>query len=267
MSRHAMTPEVLAPYLSGVRLGQPLHAFRSVTSTQDEARRLVEDSPEGTLIIAEEQTRGRGRGARTWHSPLGMGLWLSLILRPGRPPMDWPILPSVGGLAIIRALKELFDVSANLKWPNDVWIGGRKVAGLLAESQPAAGWVILGIGVNVHQDRDDMDAEIRDHATSLAQVLEPGVPSRPVLLARFLRLFADMYDEFRGMGPDVFRGRLCEKEMTLGREIRLHLDGETVQGVAEDLGSRGEIVLRLPDGSQRAFRTGHVELESAEGPS
>jgi BirA family biotin operon repressor/biotin-[acetyl-CoA-carboxylase] ligase len=267
MSRDAMTPEVLTPYLSGIRLGQPLHTFRSVTSTQDEARRLVEDSPEGTLIIAEEQTIGRGRGGKTWHSPLGMGLWLSLILRPGRPPMDWPILSSVAGLALIQALQDLFEVEANLKWPNDVWIGGRKLAGLLAESQPGAGWVILGIGVNVHQAREDMDPEIRDHATSLVQTLGSRIPSRSILLARFLRLFADMYDEFNGRGPDVFRGRLCEKEMTLGREIRLQLDNETVQGVVEDLGSRGELVLRLPDGSQKAFRTGHVELDSTEGPS
>lgn len=267
MPRDPLTAEVLHAHISRLPLGHPLHAFLSVTSTQDEARRLVEDSPEGTLVIAEEQTQGRGRGGKSWQSPAGMGLWLSLVLRPGRSPVDWPTLPSVAGLALIEALRDLHGLSANLKWPNDVWIGDRKVAGLLAESQPNAGWVILGMGVNVHQERDDFDPEIRDQATSLAQVLGREAPSRPALLASFLKRFAAMYDEFKERGPDVFRGRLVEKELTLGRSITLHLDDDTVHGVVEDLGPRGELCLRLPDGTRKSFLTGHVELESSPGPS
>ena len=262
-----LTADRLTRHLAGLRLGSPLHVLGRADSTNDGARRLAEGgAPEGTLVIAEEQTRGRGRSGRSWHSPPGVGLWFSVILRPERPRPDWPVVSPLAGLALVEALEELYGLDARLKWPNDVWVGDRKLAGLLAESQPAAGWIVLGMGINVHQTPESFPDPLRATATSLAMaVLPPAEIRRPVLLARVLGRLQALYEGFTAAGPSAVRDGVRRREMILGRRVRIRRQGPSLEGIAVDLGPRCELLVRRDDGGVEQVSSGHVEILAPSG--
>jgi len=150
-------------------LGRPLYKYQIVRSTNDLALQLArEGAPEGTLVLAEAQTGGRGRWGRGWHSPEGKGIWASLILRPEDDPGGTLAVGVASGIA--EAIRETAGVDAQVKWPNDVVVGGRKLAGVLVER--GGGAYVVGFGVNVLQAKEDFPPELRDRATSL--FLETG---------------------------------------------------------------------------------------------
>ena len=174
--------------------GVPLYRYHTVTSTNDVALRLAEEgAPEGTLVLADEQTEGRGRWGRSWHSPEGKGIWASLILRPeGEVGGD---LSSWIALGIARALREVAGVEAEVKFPNDVTVGGRKLAGVLVERSTGA--YIVGFGVNLLQRREDFPPELREVATSL--FLETGKDwDAEDLLREILERIEEVYGRLRG---------------------------------------------------------------------
>ncbi|HIE03832.1 MAG TPA: biotin--[acetyl-CoA-carboxylase] ligase [Candidatus Latescibacteria bacterium] len=171
--------------------GVPLYKYRTVTSTNDVALRLArEGAPEGTLVLADEQTEGRGRWGRSWHSPEGKGIWASLILRS-----EGGDLSSWTALAIARALREVAGVEAEVKFPNDVVVGGRKLAGVLVER--SGGAYIVGFGVNLLQRKEDFPPELREVATSL--YLETGKDwDAGDLLQEILERIEEVYRRLRG---------------------------------------------------------------------
>jgi BirA family transcriptional regulator, biotin operon repressor / biotin---[acetyl-CoA-carboxylase] ligase len=174
----------VVPHLRG-RFGRPYTFVDRCASTQ----RLLEGAGEGAVVATDEQTEGRGRLGRTWHAPAGSSLLFSIVLEPNVPPERLPELSLVAGAAVAEALTTEANVDTTVKHPNDVLIGGRKVAGVLAES--AEGRVVLGVGVNVAQSRDEMPP---DTATSLA--LEGGDVDRAELLASILERLEDHYDRW-----------------------------------------------------------------------
>lgn len=195
------------------------------------AERARAGEPHGLVVVAEEQTQGRGRLDRSWVSPPRAGLTLSVLIRPDLPPERLGWLPLLGGLAVAQALRRQAEVDAVLKWPNDVLIGDRKVCGLLAEAVDGA--VVLGIGLNVTTRREELPVP---EATSLA--LEGAVVTdRDTLLRAVLRTLADVlgdrsYPSYR---------ELCS---TLGREVRVLLPGgATVEGTAEAVDDEGRLVV------------------------
>ena len=187
--------------------------------------------PGGLVVVAEEQTAGRGRLDRTWVSPPRAGLTLSVLLRPALPAERWAWLPLWGGLAVARAVREQTGVDAVLKWPNDVLVGGRKLCGLLAEV-PVPGAVVLGIGLNVTTRAD----ELPEGGTSL--LLEGATTTdRDTLLRALLRSLTDVLAE---ASPDGYRA-LCS---TLGTRVRVELPGgSSVEGVAEAVDDAGRLVV------------------------
>lgn len=139
----------LARHITTRVMGRVVYALTCVESTMDVARGLAATgSPEGTLVLAARQRKGRGRLGRVWESPEG-GLYLSLVLRPSRPQEEWPHLSLVTGLACAEAIREACGVCAMIKWPNDLVIGSKKIGGILLETQFGSGFVVLGIGINV----------------------------------------------------------------------------------------------------------------------
>lgn len=171
----------------GVAIGR-VHFFPAIPSTQDEAIRLAHaGAPEGTLVVAGRQTRGRGRVGRTWFSPAGAGLYASVVLRPPVPPAKWPALSVLAGVAVVEEIQRLGVVGARLKWPNDALIEGRKVAGILTEAFPDAGFAVLGLGLNASFQGVDLPPDLADVATDLESNLPPGTDleeaSARVLLA------------------------------------------------------------------------------------
>lgn len=224
------------PPLNSSRLGRALAAdgFRvEVLATAGSTNALVAEraragEAHGLVVVAEEQSEGRGRLDRTWVSPARAGLTFSVLLRPSGD-LGW--VPLLGGLAVARALREQAEVDASLKWPNDVLIGGKKVAGLLAEA--VAGAVVLGIGLNVTTRADELP---HDQATSL--LLEGATATdRETLLKAVLRGLSGALGD-----RDVAAYRaLCG---TLGREVRLELPGgEAAEGTAESVDDQGRLMI------------------------
>ncbi len=159
---------------TGVSLGR-VHFFPAIASTQDEATRLAHaGAPEGTLVVAGRQTRGRGRVGRTWFSPAGAGLYASVVLRPPAPPAQWPALSVLAGVAVVEELQRQGVAGARLKWPNDALIEGRKVAGILTDAFPDAGFAVLGIGLNASFQGVEVPPDLAEVATDLETNLPPG---------------------------------------------------------------------------------------------
>ncbi|MEH7523703.1 biotin--[acetyl-CoA-carboxylase] ligase, partial [Bacillus sp. JJ1503] len=169
-------------------IGKNIHYEESVDSTQKIAHRLAnEDTPEGTVIIAEEQLLGRGRMDRRWHSPKYTGIWMSVILRPNLPPPKAPQLTLITAVAVVQAIEELTDLSPQIKWPNDILINGKKVTGILTELQADADRItsiIIGIGINVNQQKEDYPEELHTIATSLS--IESGKKLQRAELVKIL---------------------------------------------------------------------------------
>jgi BirA family biotin operon repressor/biotin-[acetyl-CoA-carboxylase] ligase len=178
------------PLLRG-RLGRPYRFVAECASTQ---REIDANAAEGTTVATDHQTHGRGRLGRVWEAPPGTGLLFSVLLRPGAPMALWPELSLVAGDAVAAALREQTGVAAELGRPNDVLVGGRKVAGILAEA--TSGRVRLGIGVNVNQTADELPAETPKTPTSLRAETGSEWPRAPLLAAILLEL-EHRYDEWR----------------------------------------------------------------------
>ena len=241
-------------------MGRRLVYYSSVGSTQDIARREAEaGAPEGTLVLADEQTAGRGRLGRSWASPAGQNLYLTLVLRP--PMHALKRLTMVAPLAVARAVAETTGLQAGIKWPNDVWIGRRKLSGVLLESEVQGEQVrycLLGIGVNVNLDVEAIP-ELAEIATSLLRELGREV-SREDVLASLLAHLESLYEAVRrGETPlEEWRARL----ITLGQEVTARFGDQVEEGLAEDVDEEGRLLLRRPDGSRVAIEAGDVTLRS-----
>lgn len=255
-------PEVVAARGGG--LGRPLWVVASTTSTNDEAKRgAKQGAPHGATWVAEEQTAGRGRQGRGWWAPAGESLTFSVLLRDTPPPSRLPLIALVAGLAVRDAVASAAPNSdVKIKWPNDVVIGGRKVAGVLVEaitSGPRVLAIAIGIGINVHTRV--FPAEISDRATSVALALgaRSSPPDRASILAetlgvldRDLQLVAA-----RGLGP--VRGRL--EAVDALRERRVRSDAGD-QGVASGIDDDGRLVVRRDGGLIVRWVAGEVHLVS-----
>lgn len=189
--------------------------------------------PAGLVVVAEQQTAGRGRLDRTWVSPPRAGLTLSVLLRPALPPARWPWLPLLGGLAVATAVRERAELDAVLKWPNDVLVGRRKVCGVLAEVSGTA--VVLGIGLNVTTRADELP---HDGATSL-RLEQAATTDRDTLLRAVLRALAAALDDV-----DAASTRYRAMCATVGQVVRLELPGRpAVQGTASAVDDDGRLVV------------------------
>jgi BirA family biotin operon repressor/biotin-[acetyl-CoA-carboxylase] ligase len=226
-------------------LGRPRLHLRSTDSTNSRAQALaIAGAPHGTLITAGEQSAGRGRQGRSWTAPAGRALLCSVVVR--EPPR---LLPLAAGVAVA----EVAGDAARLKWPNDVLIGGRKVAGILVEGRPQERWAVVGIGLNVAVRPEDFPTELRDRATTLGLTpadIEPTLERLLGALARWLS--AGSHEVLAAVrGRDALRGR----------QVRWAHGVGTADGIDED----GRLRVLTSDG-ETALAAGEVHLESAQGP-
>jgi len=222
------------------RLGTPRVHHRATDSTSDRARALATaGAPHGTLVTAGEQRAGRGRQGRTWSAPPGRALLMSLVLR------EWPsLLP----IAAAVAVADVAGATATIKWPNDVLLDGRKLAGILVEGRPHEGWAVLGIGMNVAGREEDLPSELRGRAASLG--LEPAAiePLLDALLRALQRRLAQPAPEFLR----DYRAR----DALSGRAVRW-ARGE---GIARGIDDAGRLVVERLDGSRVELDAGEVHL-------
>lgn len=230
-----------------------------IGSTMDEARRLAKQGwPEGTVVIAEEQTAGRGRFNRAWISPRGQNLAFSVLLRP--TPAQLPQVNMAATLAVRRAIADATSLVPAIKWPNDVRINGRKISGILIETAIEGEHVhhaIVGIGVNVNFD-PSQHPEIAAMATSIFQ--ETGCKAdRTEVLQCLLERFDDLYCAVRG-GDSLTKDWAALLE-TLGRTVQVRWQEQLVEGKAETVDDQGNLILRRADGSNFIAVAGEVTLQ------
>jgi len=255
-----LVPELLQPRLKGTPFGRRLHHFFKTDSTNAVALRLAaEDEPHGTLVIAEEQTAGRGRLGRAWHSEKTSGIYLSIILRPELAPQQAPLLTLVAGLAARDAVVQVTGLAVDLRWPNDLLAGGKKFCGILTEMQAEAQrihYVVVGIGVNVNHTK--LPAELEPIATSLRLATGRAV-SRLELLAHLLTSFDRYYNRLLGEGSAPLIARFQEvSSYAQGKRVRVVAPRETISGVTEGLDATGTLLVRRDDGQLVPVLAGDV---------
>jgi BirA family transcriptional regulator, biotin operon repressor / biotin---[acetyl-CoA-carboxylase] ligase len=237
-----------------------LLCFEEVDSTNTVARELaLAGAAEPTVVTAEAQTRGRGRMGRSWESPARRNLYLSVLLRPDFPVEQFAQLNILAGVAACDAVNELYP--ATIKWPNDVLIDGRKVAGLLAESDATAAgrFVVLGIGVNLNAVEADFPAELRDKAISLRLASGRAV-DRNRFAGSLLALLAAWYERLRRDGFDAIAAAWRLRSNMIGREVTVQEPAGIVSGRVLDLDDDGALRVREASGAERRIVAGDVSV-------
>jgi BirA family biotin operon repressor/biotin-[acetyl-CoA-carboxylase] ligase len=257
MTSNRKLANTIADKLSTKFVGKQLHCYTKLASTMIVAKeKASQGAPEGTVVITDQQTSGRGRLGRTWLSPQG-NLALSLILKPGLENL--PQLIMVASLAVVKAIKSVSDIDATIKWPNDVLIRGKKVCGILIESEVKCNTVnfaVVGIGINIDLDTASFP-EISAIATSLRQESGKKI-SRPELAAALLSEVEKLYLEALAGYPihKEWRGRMD----TLGKWIEVKSGDAIEHGKAEDVTEGGNLILRRADDSIAEILVGDVTV-------
>lgn len=272
-----LTYDEVGPYLKTKYIGRNYIYRKSVDSTNTMAKSLPQDTPEGSLVIAEEQTAGRGRTGKSWESPRNKGIWMSLYLKPDILPQDAPLITHVAALAVVRAIKSVTGIIPGIKWPNDVIIDGKKVCGILTElnaEMDCVNYVVVGIGINVNTEK--FPDELKDVATSLlieyrkigahkAKNDVKGLIDRKHLLAEVLNHFEMLYEKFlSGEVADIIRE--CKKlSVTLGKSVRIITKSGGFDAIAVDIDDRGALIVEREDGSRQAVIAGEVSVRGVLG--
>ncbi|MBN1889063.1 MAG: biotin--[acetyl-CoA-carboxylase] ligase [Thermoflexales bacterium] len=257
-----LSQESIERALTGVEFVRRVVYLPQVGSTNDVAQALAADgAPEGTLVIADEQTAGRGRLGRQWWAPAGDNLLLSLLLRPALPPLQALRLTMAAGLAAAEAIEQTSGLAARLKWPNDVWLNGKKAGGSLAETRLAGErleYAIVGLGLNVNADLSQ-HAELAALATSLR--MESGQQQdRRLILRALVESFAAWYGD---ISSPRLREAWARRLITLGQQVEAWAGQQSIRGLAEAVDEDGALLVRTANGRLHRLSAGDVSLSSA----
>ncbi len=254
----------LSPFLGTHDLGRNSVYLPVVDSTNAEAFRLASSgAPHGFVVIAESQTEGRGRRGRTWASPASLNLYCSFILRPDLPLSRVPELTLVTAVAVTECLRDL-GIHPTLKWPNDVRVKHRKLAGILTELSTdgdRAAFVVVGLGVNLNALRTDFPAEIADVVTSVREELGERV-ARPAVTGSLLTRIEEWMDLHEEVGFAPVRTAWKEMSQTLGQSVSIRTERGEWVGKAEDIDETGALLVRTPSGNVERVLAGDVEQVS-----
>jgi BirA family transcriptional regulator, biotin operon repressor / biotin---[acetyl-CoA-carboxylase] ligase len=264
-----MADDLSAPLLEAAlrgRFGHPLRYVEEIGSTNSEAIEwAAADGPEGALVVTNHQTGGRGRWGRSWFSAPGQLLQFSLILKPSLAPDRHGLLTCGLGVATARAIRDLTGLAVMVKWPNDIVVDGRKLAGMLVESTMTDATIdaaICGIGINVHLEADDIPDDLADKATSiaieLARLGSGTAPARAHLLARIVTEIESLYPAIAGDASRLL-AEATELSSVIGHDVVVRsADGSTIEGAARGFAPDGALQLEI-DGEMRSVHIGEIE--------
>jgi len=252
--------------LSTQRLGSAFHYFQEIDSTNTYARKLAENgAAEGGIIIAESQSQGRGRLGRRWESPPFSNLYLSFILRPDLFPRHAPQITLTAAVAVAETVGAFIIRSPSIKWPNDILIDGKKLAGILSEAACDAErieYVILGIGLNLNSHVATMPEDLRDRAISMADLTGAYV-SRENVLVRLIQHLDRCYGDLGERGFEAIRPRWEARFGLRGRRVQVEVGGRSVVGWARGLNREGALIVEDEQGQKFSIVAGDViPLES-----
>lgn len=262
-----LTLEEIEEYLTTDFIGRKVYYLDSLASTNMKAKEMAFNEREGTIIIAEEQTKGKGRLGRNWVSPKGKGIWMSIILKPKMAPSEVAKLTLIGAAAVNEALGQI-GIGTCIKWPNDILIQNKKVCGILTEMScelNMINYVIMGIGINVNLDREDFNEELIDKATSL-KIVTGSKTDRKRLTAMILNHFEDLYIPFKERG-DISKTIHISREnsILIGREIRIIREDTEYIGQALDIDDEGQLIVKYKDGKVEEVFSGEVSIRGLKG--
>ena len=259
-SADVLIPAMLRRRLEGTPFAKHMHHFFTIGSTNDAALELGHSgAPHGTVVLAEQQTAGRGRVGRKWHSEKSNGIYMSVLLRPGISPVEAPLITLVAGLAARDAVAEQTGVAPDVRWPNDLMLGGKKCGGILTEmhAEPdRVQYVVVGIGINVNHET--LPSDIRGLATSLR--IETGhTQSRNELVVRLLRALDGYYNQFLRQGTEAILRRFREvSSYCEGKRVRVATATETYLATTAGLDSSGVLRVRRENGKTEPVLAGDV---------
>jgi BirA family biotin operon repressor/biotin-[acetyl-CoA-carboxylase] ligase len=264
-----ISPERILSRLTARVIGRELTVLPEIGSTNDAVMAAGQEGRlEGFAVLADRQASGRGRLGRVWASLPGVGIYTSVLLRPTVPPHQTPLLTLMAGLAVAEAIHAVAQIRPGLKWPNDVLLQHRKVAGILTEMAslgPRVSHVSLGIGINVHHGREDFPAEVRATATSLLIATGRSV-DRGELAAALYDALDRWYVLFCSGDRAGILQAAREQSATLGRDVTVESGTDRWQGVAVDLDADGALLVRGEDGAVRRVLADDVSIRAGLRP-
>lgn len=242
-------------------IGKEIIHFDSIDSTNKYAKEIAGEKEEGTLIMADHQSSGKGRLGRDWTSPYKKGIYFSLILKPNINVSQVARVTLIGAAALNLALKDM-DIDSQIKWPNDIVISGKKVAGILTEMSSDLNtihYIVIGIGINTNLDKEDFPHDLRDKGTSL-KIVTGGEIQRNKLLALFLNHFEKLYNPFKEDLNLEETIKICRGNSALiGKEVEIIKDGNIRTGRALDINHEGDLIIEFED-SIEIIHSGEVSV-------
>lgn len=245
-------------------IGRDIRVFEETTSTNDVMEKLARDGvKEGVVVFAESQTKGRGRLGRKWVSPARKGLWFSILLRPAMRPANVTQLTIAAATALFRAIRGQTGVAPEIKWPNDILMRGKKIAGILTELSAELDqvkYVILGVGINANHVIAEFPPELRKIAGSLRIETSQRV-NRAELAVKILQEFDRDYERIRAGEFEAVADEWEEHCATLGQNVAIHAGDRTIRGAAESLDTDGALLLRTQHGRLERIIGGDVTVE------
>ncbi len=249
------------------RIGKKdIYHYETIASTNDRAYELAEEgAPEGTLVVAESQTKGKGRVGRTWVSPKGGGIYMSLILRPDIETDEIPTLTLIAALDMVKAIEDVSSLSSMIKWPNDILIDNKKVCGILTEikAQPdMVDFMVLGIGINVNTAKQKLPPE----GTSLRNEKGESI-NRIQVIKSFLENFEKDYIKLGKKGFASLRDECKKYSLVLDKKIKIEEHNRKIEGIAKDIDEKGVLIVKTKSGKLERIFSGDVFLlrESTDG--
>jgi BirA family biotin operon repressor/biotin-[acetyl-CoA-carboxylase] ligase len=262
MPKHqALNPDEIRNGLESRRLGKRVHYFSEIDSTNRFAfERAQEGGEEGEVVIAESQTQGKGRMGRSWFSPPYLNLYLSVILRPKLPPASAPQITLMAAVALAETVHSFLDAPPSIKWPNDILVGGKKLAGILTESSCETDrlhFVIVGVGVNLNLPAELLPAELQNHATSLVDLRGKPV-DRNAFARQLIQDLDRCYGKLEHKGFPWIARRWESFFDLRDRKVAVEMADERVSGIARGIDADGALILEEESGAFRKIIAGEV---------
>ncbi len=257
----------IEPYLNTKFIGRNIQYFDTIDSTNKKVKTIAETSSDGTVVISEEQTLGRGRLGRNWSSPKGKSLLISILIKPNIDPSKVSNITLVGAVALVKAL-EYFDIEGLIKWPNDIIINGKKIAGILTELSAEinqVNYVVMGIGVNLYTNEEEFPEDIRHKAGSILSETGKTI-NRKKFTGKFLNCFEKYYQEyFLGNNFDEVIKISKEKSILMGKEVKIVGRDYSYEAKVLDITEKGHLLIEKKDGSKEEIYSGEVSVRGKNG--
>lgn len=245
-------------------LGREIIFAGSTSSTNDLAmkRGAERDNPEGIIVVAESQTAGRGRMGRNWISPPGVNLYFTVLLKPELPPFEAPLLTLTAAVACVSAIRDITGLHAEIKWPNDLLLNGRKTGGILLDMKTqmdSIKFVAVGIGINVNMDPAILPGDIKTFSTSLSKEAGRSI-DRAELFGGILNELEKCYKTILAGGKASMLDKWRSFSSTLGKKVSVSMYDKVISGIAEDIDDTGALVIKLPSGGHEVVSAGDVTV-------